>query len=132
MSTPKEGKKIIPVGRSINEIVDDLSREIPERFLRTRKQSNATLTYIPWHEATKLLDYYAPGWTYMVELLHIAGKVVAIATISIPTDSGHVSRQATGNEDDDKDSFGDPFSNSESMALRRAAAKFGLGRYLYK
>jgi hypothetical protein len=28
--------------------------------------------------------------------------------------------------------YGDPSSNSESMALRRAAAKFGLARYLYK
>jgi hypothetical protein len=123
---------VIEVGRSIGEIVADLSKPIPERFLRERKQGNQTLTYIPWHEATKLLDHYAPGWDYSVQLQHIAGKVVAIATLSIPTDKGHVSRQATGNEDDDKDSFGDPFSNSESMALRRAAAKFGLGRYLYK
>lgn len=132
MSTAEPKKNFIEVGRSINEIVADLSKEIPDRFLRNRKQGSQTLTYIPWHEATKLLDHYAPGWEYSVQLQHIGEKVVAIATLSIPTDKGSVSRQATGNEDDDKDSFGDPFSNSESMALRRAAAKFGLGRYLYK
>jgi len=27
--------------------------------------------------------------------------------------------------------YGDPSSNAEAMALKRAAAKFGLGLYLY-
>jgi hypothetical protein len=28
--------------------------------------------------------------------------------------------------------YGDPSSNAEAMALKRAAAKFGLGLYLYQ
>jgi hypothetical protein len=47
---------------------------------------------------------------------------------------GWVYREATGTEeepDDDQQMYGDPSSNAESMALRRAAAKFGLGLYLY-
>lgn len=125
-------EKFIEHGRSINLIIEDLSKPIPDRYLRTRKQGGQELTYIPWFNATKLLDYYAPGWCYSIELHHIAGKVVAVATITIPSAEGHVSRQATGYEDEDKEGFGDPFSNSESMSLRRAAAKFGLGRYLYR
>jgi hypothetical protein len=40
-------------------------------------------------------------------------------------------REATGIEDEETSSFGDTSSNAESMVLRRAAAKFGLGLYLY-
>lgn len=127
----KETQFIEP-NRSINDIIRDLSQTIPDKYLRERKQGNATLTYIPWHNATKLLDYYAPGWCYAIELQHIAGKVVATATITIHSAEGPVFRQATGFEDEDKDGYGDPFSNASSMALRRAAAHFGLGRYLYK
>ena len=54
-----------------------------------------------------------------------------VAEVSIVASDGVVTRQATGCEDDDKAGYGDPTSNAESMALRRAAAKFGLGLYLY-
>ena len=40
-------------------------------------------------------------------------------------------REAIGIEDEETLSFGDPASNAESMALRRAAAKFDLELYLY-
>lgn len=122
----------IQPGRSINEIVSDLSKQIPDRYLERRTQGGKELTYIPWHQATKLLDYYAPGWDFHLSFEHVAGKVVAIATITIMAAEGQVTRQASGNEDEDKKGYGDPFSNAESMALRRAAAKFGLGRYLYE
>jgi hypothetical protein len=131
MSAQAESK-FVEVGRPINEIVSDLSKPIPDSLLRTRKQGGAELTYIPWHNATRLLDAYAPGWSYLVEIHHHAGKVLAIATISVIAKEGIVTRQATGYEEETASGYGDPFSNSESMALRRAAAKFGLGRYLYK
>ncbi|WLT40311.1 hypothetical protein NON20_24525 (plasmid) [Synechocystis sp. B12] len=38
-----------------------------------------------------------------------------------------MTRQATGTEDIDCNSYGDPSSNAEAMALRRCCAKFGLG-----
>jgi hypothetical protein len=52
--------------------------------------------------------------------------------ITIPTLDGEVYREATGHEDADTDSYGDPFSNAESTALRRCASKFGLGQHLYR
>jgi hypothetical protein len=131
MSAPQTENFIEP-NRPINEIVRDLSKEIPQKYLRERKQGGNTLTYIPWHCATKLLDYYAPGWNYRVEVMHVASNVVVIATITILAAEGEISRQATGVEEDDAKGYGDPFSNASSMALRRAAAHFGLGRYLYK
>jgi len=80
--------------------------------------------------------------------------------LTIPTAEGNIYREATGTEllKEDKDvwigekpnrqklkddlgrpvtesrelAYGDPSSNAESMAFRRAAARFGLGLYLYE
>ncbi|MEO0759702.1 MAG: hypothetical protein AAFV85_27410 [Cyanobacteria bacterium J06634_6] len=60
--------------------------------------------------------------------------------MTIPTCEGNHYREATGTEalkrlSDDGSAvelaYGDPSSNAESMAFRRAAARFGLGLYLY-
>jgi hypothetical protein len=61
--------------------------------------------------------------------------------LTIPTAEGTLYREATGTEELKEINpktgeirelvYGDPSSNSESMAFRRAAAKFGLGLYLY-
>jgi hypothetical protein len=54
------------------------------------------------------------------------------ARITIPYLEGAVFREATGTEDEELRGYGDPSSNAEAMALKRAAAKFGLGLYLYQ
>jgi hypothetical protein len=118
--------------RSIKEIIADLSAPIPERHIRYKVKGGQKLAYIPWHTAIKYLDHFAPGWSYEIRhLTGIGGLVIVVARISIPCAEGVVYREATGNEEEDCGSYGDPSSNSESMALRRAAAKFGLGLYLY-
>lgn len=118
--------------RSIRDIVKDLSKPVAKRHLRTRRQSGKEIRYIAWHDAVKYLDHYAPGWNYEVRSMQsIGGKLIITIRLSIPCLEGLVHREATGQEDEEKDSYGDSSSNAESMALRRAAAKFGLGLYLY-
>jgi hypothetical protein len=118
--------------RSIRDIVKDLTKPVAKRHLRTRKQGGKELTYIAWHDAVKYLDHYAPGWCYEVRSMNsISGKLIMVIRLSIPSADGVVYREATGQEDENTDSWGDSSSNAESMALRRAAAKFGLGLYLY-
>ena len=51
--------------------------------------------------------------------------------IKVHTLEGTFSFDGTGFESMDKQSYGDPQSTAESMALRRAATKLGLGLYLY-
>jgi hypothetical protein len=51
--------------------------------------------------------------------------------IDIEHQDGAISRQGTGIEALDTSSYGDAQSNAESMAFRRAAARFGLGLHLY-
>ncbi len=118
--------------RSIREIVADLSKPVANRHLRTRRQGGKDIKYIAWHDAIKYLDHYANGWNYEIRSIEsIGGKLILIVRLSIPCLEGIVFREATGQEDEELDSYGNSSSNSESMALRRAASKFGLGLYLY-
>jgi len=52
--------------------------------------------------------------------------------ITVHAREGAFYRDETGLERLDVDSYGDPQSNAESMAFRRAAARFGLGLHLYE
>ena len=121
-----------PTLRSIEDVIADLSRPVNPRRLKTRKQGGKQITYLPWYQAVKYLDHYAPGWSYEVRSVTTVGNAVAITVrISIPCAEGIVWREAAGYELLNVKGYGDPTSNAESMALRRAAAKFGLCLYLY-
>lgn len=118
--------------RSIREICKDLSKPIAQRHLRKRRQGGKEIVYIAWHDAVKYLDHYAPGWCHEIRRIDsIGGKLIITCRITIPCAEGSVFREATGQEDENLDAYGDSSSNSESMCLRRAAAKFGLGIGLY-
>lgn len=118
--------------RSIRDIVKDLTKPVAKRHLRTRKQGGREIAYLSWHDAIKYLDHYAPGWCYEIRAINtIGGKLILTVRLSVPALEGIIYREATGQEDEDLDAYGDSSSNAESMALRRAAAKFGLGLYLY-
>ena len=118
--------------RSIREIVRDLTKPVAKRHLRVRKQGGKEINYIAWHDAVKYLDHYAAGWNYEIRSMEsVSGKLIIVVRLSIPCLEGIVYREATGQEDETLDSYGDSSSNAESMALRRAGAKFGLGLYLY-
>jgi hypothetical protein len=119
--------------RSIRDIIKDLSKPVAKRHLRTRKQGNQQIEYISWYDAVKYLDHYAPGWCYEIRRVDsIGGKLILTIRLSVPCLEGVIYREATGQEDEMHDKFGDSSSNAESMALRRAAAKFGLGLSLYE
>ena len=118
--------------RSIRDIVKDLSKPIAGKHLRKRRQGGKEISYLAWHDAVKYLDHFAPGWCYEIRSIEsVAGKLIMIVRLSIPSAEGVTYREATGQEDETLDSYGDSSSNAESMALRRACAKFGLGLSLY-
>lgn len=118
--------------QSTTKILEALHTPVPERLLATRKQAGKEITYLPWHNACRMLDFKAPGWSGMViEVKEMAGLVVVIYQITIQTAEGSISRQATGQESLDSKTFGDAVCNAEAQAFKRAAAKFGLGLDLY-
>jgi hypothetical protein len=132
--------------RPIAEIIADLSKPIPAKYLdKLKDKGNAT--YIPWFHACKLLDRCTGGhWEFSIPQLHLSDdRIFVVARITIYAAEGIFTREATGTEELKRQvwnerlgcmeakelAYGDPSSNSESMALRRAAAKFGLALYLY-
>jgi hypothetical protein len=122
----------IPVGRPVQDIIADLTKPIADRHLETRSQGGTVLTYISWHNAVRYLDLYAPGWCYEITKIHTdERRIYLTARITVPCEEGLIYREATGTEELNTSSWGDPSSKAESMALRRAAAKWGLGLYLY-
>jgi hypothetical protein len=129
VSAPADGP------RSIREIIASLSKPLAARWLKTKPASKkgGEITFIEWHTAVRFLDHHAPGWSYHVKSVAQVGNLITvIASISIPCLEGIVTREATGCEDADATGYGDACSNAEAMALKRAAAKFGLGLYLYQ
>jgi hypothetical protein len=119
--------------RSITDIIADLSKPLPDRFLKHKKMGGSDITFITWYTAVRFLDLYAPGWsTTEPKVTEVGGTLIVAIGISIPCEEGLVTRYATGQEEADVKGYGDSSSNAEAMALKRAAAKFGLGLYLYE
>lgn len=162
MQTTEPTERITPPASpgqwTLSQIQAALSRPLPKSVLASRRQGGAVLFYIPWYTANRILDKYAPGWTWEIRSIELSGeRLFLVGRLTIPTVEGNVYREATGTEvlkelkpikdregnlfRDDYDrpltdlvelAYGDPSSNAESQAFRRAAARFGLGLYLYE
>jgi len=118
--------------RRITAIVADLSKPVNSQRLKQRRQGGKSLTYLPWYEAVRYLNHYAAGWTYEIRSVsELRDMYVVTVRITIPSSEGPIWREATGIEPFDVMGYGDPVSNAASMALRRAAAHFGLALSLY-
>jgi hypothetical protein len=118
--------------RSIRDIVADLSRPVNPQRLKQRQQGGKTLDFLPWYQAVRYLNNFAPGWTYEIRSVsELRDMCVVTVRITIPSSDGPVWREATGIEPFDVKGYGDAASNACSMALRRAAAHFGLALSLY-
>jgi Rad52/22 family double-strand break repair protein len=143
----QQDKPAGPRDWTIATIIEALSRPLPESMLKNRKQGGANLAYIPWHTVNRILDKYAPGWTWEItNTVATADRFIITGRLTIPAAEGNIYREATGTEAlkeeyFDKDAgakkfreiaYGDVSSNAEGMAFRRCAARFGLGLYLYE
>ena len=130
LETPPQLK---PYGRPLAEIIADLSKPLPARFLSHRKQGGKQLTYISWHHANRLMDYFTGGgWEGYVSNTHTTPDEVYITyRVTIHAAEGHISREATGSEKLANNAWGEAIAKSESQAFRRACARFGLALYLY-
>ena len=118
---------------SLDEIIFALSRPLPASILETKTLKGTAIPYLPWHTASQILDKYAPGWTWEITRIGQSdSRIFLVGRLTLCTSEGNVYREATGTEELACSSYGDPSSNAESMAFRRAAARFGLGLYLYK
>src|SRR5262247_4568649 len=113
--------------RSIKDIICDLSKPVNPQRLKQRTQGGRQLDYLPWYQAVRYLDNYAPGWRYEIRSVNqVSDNLVMVVRITIPCAEGEVWREASALEPIKGTGFGDAATNCESAALRRAASKFGL------
>lgn len=89
-------------------------------------------TYVDWYDICDRIEEVDPTWCHEVNVAYmtVGSKVICAATASIrildTTRMGHASRVVTA------DTLAKDGKSTETSALQRAAAKFGLTRYLYR
>ena len=125
-------------------------------------KSSSSVDYVAWFDLCDLLDDLCDYWEWEVkEIKQITGLrpeeweinealtkaqelnkkaklpkqrdyLALTGILTIHGEDRSVSRSATGIEEVNCSSYGDPSSNAEAMALRRCCAKFGLGREMWR
>ncbi len=122
-----------PPRRALEDILRDLARPIPDRLLATKTLQGHEITYVPWYRAQQLLDHYCGSWWdyRIIDTIITAEHLITQVEIRIRAADGQVRRQGRGIEELSVKGFGDPASNSEAQAFRRACARLGLGLHLY-
>ncbi len=123
-----------PYRRPLAEILADLSKPLPDRFLSQRRQGGKELTYVPWNRANKLMDFFTGGgWEGGVVNIHSTlTEVYVVYRVTIHAAEGCFSREATGSEQLDNNAWGEALAKAESQVFRRACARWGLALYLYE
>ena len=126
-----------PFLRTLREVVAALALPIPARLVATKKVptkggSSYSASYVHHATVRDLLDHHAPGWLWSVRLYDAAGTLYVVGTLTLVGSDGSQARDGIGNEADDLDGYGDPSSNAEAQALRRAAMAHGLCRDLWR
>lgn len=123
-----------PYGRPLAEILADLARPLPSRFLSQRRQGGQQIPYLSWHHANKLMDYFTGGgWEGSVTNLSCTtNDVFVVYKVIIHAAEGKFGREATGSERLDNNAWGEAIAKAESQAFRRACARWGLALYLYE
>lgn len=112
-----------------------LAEPVPPEFISKRKQTGQCILYIAWYDLISLLQQRAgiDGFSWAItDTKQVGERFVMTGRLTIYGEDGSRSMDATGQEVLKCTSYGDPSSNAEAMALRRACAKFGLGLVLWQ
>eukprot|EP00793_Prasinoderma_coloniale_P006139 PRCOL_00004614-RA len=120
--------------RTMQDVQRALHSPVPPELEQRRRaeDSGKVLTHIPWQVVNRLLTYHAPGWNGEVKYIHYGRDTVTVTyRISIPCADGTIAREATGTKRLSGDGYGEPEQLAEQQAFSRAAARCGLGLYLY-
>ncbi len=123
----------------IAEILEQLRQPVPSNLISPKtvkgKKSNYTADYIAWFDICDLLDQKCgiSNWSWEVkDIQQIGARLTLIGVLTIYGEDRSLTMMATGSEDIDCSSYGDPSSNAEASAIRRCASKLGLARNLWR
>ena len=118
--------------RPILEILEDLKKPIPQRFIKDKTIKGNKIAYVPWHTLTRLLDYFCPAWDWEITTSFDGTQVCVMGRLTIKAAEGDFTRSAVGDEFSEVEHFGSSYTNAEAQAFRRACGRFGLGLHLWE
>lgn len=116
---------------TLQQFVTEMSKPYPQ-YESTKPAGGTSLTFISWFHRAKILNELGVDWDKDIQDVSTADKRIYICKLTVKLEDTIATRSATGIEDDQTSSYGDPSSNAEAMAFSRATAQFGLGLYLYE
>ncbi|XP_062152551.1 DNA repair RAD52-like protein 1, mitochondrial [Alnus glutinosa] len=122
------------ISRPLSEILKELNKKVPDSLIKVRLEDGFSMKYIPWHLVNRILNLHAPEWSGEVRTITYSadGKSVSVVyRVTLYGTDAEIFRESTGTASVDDTSYGDPVQKAESMAFRRACARFGLGLHLY-
>jgi hypothetical protein len=73
----------------------------------------------------------APNWEVSLDYGQLGDRAIVKAKITLYCEEGCFSRESIRSDDIEDKYYGGFMPDAESQAMRRAAARFGLGLYLY-
>jgi hypothetical protein len=123
----------------LSQILQLLNCKLPDPWISfkpvfNKGQKTNQVPYISWTDITLILDYVCNfNWIADYEISQVGDYVTFTCRLSVTGNDGRTkSVVSMGNEPlSSGDNFGGPICDAQAMALRRASATLGLGRYLY-
>ena len=118
--------------RPIVKILEDLSKPIPQRFIKYKLIKGNRIEFVRWTDLARLMDYFAPGYEWITTSNFDGTQVCIHGELKIHAAEGIFTRSAVGDEYSSVDSYGSSFTNAEAQAFRRACGRWGLGLHLWR
>ena len=88
-TTSQIGTPLPPSGPgewSIRQLQEALSRPLPAGLLSIRLQGGKEIPYLSWHTVSKILDKYAPGWSWEICRMGMTGdRLFLVGRLTIQT-----------------------------------------------
>jgi len=109
-----------------------LMERFPDRWHESKTLKGNTITFVSWHHYADQLDSTLGPEGWLIEEPKVTvtpNRVIVAVGLTIP---GVGTKWNVGDEVLDKDSFGTASTNAFAQAFKRAAAMWGLGRYMYE
>ncbi len=119
----------------LKQIMENLHQPIPSVLIASKSIKGNKIDFVPWYDICDLLDERCGygAWEWRIENVAVVKEQLSlVGSLTIHGDDRTMTMMATGIEDINCSSYGDPSSNAEAMALRRAASKCGLGRDMWR
>lgn len=120
---------------TIAEMIESLREAVATNLISSKRVGGNTISYISWFDYCELLDTRLGLGNWYWEIINTTttdNRLFLTGRLTVIGDDRSLSQDATGTEVLNCSSYGDPSSNAEAMALRRACAKFGLARDLWQ